>query len=384
MQFNGVIKSKLSGVGTSIFTVMSQLAAEHDAINLAQGFPNFMCSKDLISLVNKYMNKGFNQYAPMPGLMSLREQIAIKTEKLYSARYNPETEITITPGGTLAIYAAIEALVIPGDEVIIIEPCYDSYTPSVRLAGGVAKYARLQFPKFTIDWNDVKKLVSFKTKLILINTPHNPTGTVLTAADMQKLERIVDNTDIIVISDEVYEHIIFDELEHQSVCRFPKLAEHSVIISSFGKTYHTTGWKLGYFLAPENITKEIRKAYQFMAFSANTPIQYAVAEFIKKEDEYLNLSAFYQEKRDYFRKLIKGSRFKLLNCNGSYFQSIGYEKISDMNDVEFAKKLTLENKIATIPTSVFYHNNMDNKMLRLCFAKDNETLEKAADALLNI
>ena len=330
------------------------------------------------------MNKGFNQYAPMPGLLTLREQIAIKTEKLYSAIYNPETEVTITPGGTLAIYAAIEALVTPGDEVIIIEPCYDSYTPSVRLAGGVAKYARLQYPKYTIDWNDVKKLVTFKTRLIIINTPHNPTGTVLSASDMQKLEKIVENTDIIVISDEVYEHIIFDGLDHQSVCRFPKLAEHSVVISSFGKTYHTTGWKLGYFLAPENITREIRKAYQFMAFAANTPMQYALAEFIKRENEYLELGAFYQEKRDLFRKLLKGSKFKLLNCSGSYFQSVSYEKITDMNDVEFAKKLTMENKIASIPTSVFYHNNADNKVLRLCFAKDQDTLEKAAEALMKI
>lgn len=384
MQFNGLIKSKLSGVGTSIFSVMSQLATENQAINLAQGFPNFMCNKELISLVNKFMNKGFNQYAPMPGLLTLREQIAIKTEKLYSAVYHPDTEVTITPGGTLAIYAAIEALVTPGDEVIIIEPCYDSYTPSVRLAGGVAKYARLQYPKYTIDWNDVKKLVTFKTRLIIINTPHNPTGTVLSALDMQKLEKIVENTDIIVISDEVYEHIIFDGIDHQSVCRFPKLAEHSVVISSFGKTYHTTGWKLGYFLAPENITREIRKAYQFMAFAANTPMQYALAEFIKRENEYLELAAFYQEKRDFFRKLLKGSKFKLLNCSGSYFQSVGYEKITDMNDVEFAKKLTIENKIASIPTSVFYHNNADNKVLRLCFAKDQVTLEKAAEALTKI
>lgn len=384
MQFNGLIKSKLSGVGTSIFSVMSQLATENQAINLAQGFPNFICNKELISLVNKFMNKGYNQYAPMPGLLTLREQIAIKTEKLYSAVYNPDTEVTITPGGTLAIYAAIEALVTPGDEVIIIEPCYDSYTPSVRLAGGVAKYARLQYPKYTIDWNDVKKLVSFKTRLIIINTPHNPTGTVLSASDMQKLEKIVENTDIIVISDEVYEHIIFDGLDHQSVCRFPKLAEHSVVISSFGKTYHTTGWKLGYFLAPENITREIRKAYQFMAFAANTPMQYALAEFIKRENEYLELGAFYQEKRDFFRKLLKGSKFKLMSCSGSYFQSVGYEKITDMNDVEFAKKLTIENKIASIPTSVFYHNNADNKVLRLCFAKDQDTLEKAAEALMKI
>ncbi len=384
MQFNGVVKSKLSGVGTSIFAVMSQLANEQKAINLAQGFPNFMCNKDLISLVNKFMNKGFNQYAPMPGLLSLREQIAIKTEKLYSAVYNPETEITITPGGTLAIYAVIEALVMPGDEVIIIEPCYDSYSPSVRLAGGVAKFARLQFPKFTIDWNEVKKLVTFKTKMIIINTPHNPTGTILTASDMLKLEKIVENSDIVVMSDEVYEHIIFDGVEHQSVCRFPKLAERSVVISSFGKTYHTTGWKMGYFLAPENLTREIRKAYQFMAFAANTPIQHALAEYIKNEDEYLNLPAFYQEKRDYFKKLLKGSKFKLLPCSGSYFQCVGYEKISDLSDVEFAKKITLENKVATIPISVFYHNASDNKVLRLCFAKDNETLEKSAEALTQL
>jgi len=384
MQFNGVVKSKLSGVGTSIFAVMSQLANEQKAINLAQGFPNFMCNKDLISLVNKFMNKGFNQYAPMPGLLSLREQIAIKTEKLYSAVYNPETEITITPGGTLAIYAVIEALVMPGDEVIIIEPCYDSYSPSVRLAGGVAKFARLQFPKFTIDWNEVKKLVTFKTKMIIINTPHNPTGTILTASDMLKLEKIVENSDIVVMSDEVYEHIIFDGVKHQSVCRFPKLAERSVVISSFGKTYHTTGWKMGYFLAPENLTREIRKAYQFMAFAANTPIQHALAEYIKNEDEYLNLPAFYQEKRDYFKKLLKGSKFKLLPCSGSYFQCVGYEKISDLSDVEFAKKITLENKVATIPISVFYHNASDNKVLRLCFAKDNETLEKSAEALTQL
>jgi len=384
MQFNGVVKSKLSGVGTSIFAVMSQLANEQKAINLAQGFPNFMCNKDLISLVNKFMNKGFNQYAPMPGLLSLREQIAIKTEKLYSAVYNPETEITITPGGTLAIYAVIEALVMPGDEVIIIEPCYDSYSPSVRLAGGVAKFARLQFPKFTIDWNEVKKFVTFKAKMIIINTPHNPTGTILTASDMLKLEKIVENSDIVVMSDEVYEHIIFDGVEHQSVCRFPKLAERSVVISSFGKTYHTTGWKMGYFLAPENLTREIRKAYQFMAFAANTPIQHALAEYIKNEDEYLNLPAFYQEKRDYFKKLLKGSKFKLLPCSGSYFQCVGYEKISDLSDVEFAKKITLENKVATIPISVFYHNASDNKVLRLCFAKDNETLEKSAEALTQL
>ncbi len=332
MEFNGLIKSKIPGVGTSIFAVMSQLANEHNALNMAQGFPNFMCSKDLVSLVNKYMNKGFNQYAPMPGVMALREQIALKTEKLYSAKYNPDTEITITGGGTLAIYAAIVALVSPGDEVILIEPAYDSYAPSVKLAGGIVKYARLQHPKYTIDWNEVKKLVSFKTRMIVINTPHNPTGTVLTAADMQKLEKIVDKSDILVLSDEVYEHIIFDGVEHQSVCRFPKLAQQSIIISSFGKTYHTTGWKTGYFLAPENITREIRKAYQFMAFAANTPIQYALADYIKKEEEYLNLPAFYQEKRDYFKKLMKGSRLKLLPCGGSYFQCVSYEKISELPD----------------------------------------------------
>lgn len=384
MEFNGLIKSKLPGVGTSIFAVMSQLANEHNALNMAQGFPNFMCSKELVSLVNKYMSKGFNQYAPMPGVMALREQIAIKTEKLYSARYNPETEVTVTGGGTLAIYAAIVALVSPGDEVILIEPAYDSYAPSVKLAGGIVKYARLQHPKFTIDWNEVKKLVSFKTRMIVINTPHNPTGTVLTAADMQKLEKIIDKSDILVLSDEVYEHIIFDGVEHQSVCRFPKLAQQSIIISSFGKTYHTTGWKTGYFLAPENITREIRKAYQFMAFAANTPIQYALADYLKKEEEYLNLPAFYQEKRDYFKKLMKGSRMKLLPCGGSYFQCVSYDKISELPDTEYAIQLTKEHKLASIPISVFYHNNADNKVLRLCFAKDNEALEKAAEVLMKL
>ena len=384
MQFSGNIKSKLPQVGTTIFTVMSALANEHKAINLAQGFPDFACDKELIKHVNNYMLKGYNQYAPMPGLISLREKIAEKTEFLYSAKYNPETEITITPGGTLAIYAAITAMVQEDDEVIIIEPAYDSYAPAIELCGGMVKYARLKHPSYSVDWNEVRKLITFKTRMIIINTPHNPSGMVFSSADMQKLQKLVENSDIVVLSDEVYEHIIFDGQEHQSVCRFPKLAERSFVISSFGKTYHTTGWKTGYCLAPANLMKEFRKVYQFMAFSTNTPIQYALSDYISDRSKYLGLTEFYQEKRDYFKKLLKGSRFKILPCSGSYFQLLGFDKITEEPDSEFAKRLTSEFKVASIPVSAFYHNQADNKVLRFCFAKEKETLEKAAEILVKI
>ncbi len=384
MQFPGSIKSKLPKTGTTIFSVMSALAAEQGAINLAQGFPDFECSPKLVELVNHYMKAGFNQYAPMPGVMKLREKIAQKTQELYSAIYNPETEITITPGGTHALYAAISACIGEGDEVIIIEPCYDSYLPAIQVNGGRAVFAELKYPTYKIDWDEVKKLVTYKTKMIIINTPHNPSGTTLSAQDMQRLEKIVKNSEIIVLSDEVYEHIIFDDVEHQSVARYPKLAERSIIVSSFGKTYHTTGWKMGYVLAPENLTTEFRKVHQFMCFSANTPIQYAIADYLDNKDAYLQLSTFYQEKRDYFQKLVKGSRFKLLPCLGSYFQLLDYSKITKEKDTDYAVRLTKEFKIASIPTSVFYHKNIDNHALRFCFAKQNETLEKAAEKLHKI
>jgi methionine aminotransferase len=384
MQFPGSIKSKLPKTGTTIFSVMSALAAEHGAINLAQGFPDFECSPKLVELVNHYMKAGFNQYAPMPGVMKLREKIAEKTQELYSATYNPDTEITVTPGGTHALYAAISAFIGEGDEVIIIEPCYDSYLPAIQVNGGRAVFAELKYPTYKIDWDEVKKLVNYKTKMIIINTPHNPTGTTLSAQDMQRLEKIVKNSEIIVLSDEVYEHIIFDGVEHQSVARYPKLAERSIIVSSFGKTYHTTGWKMGYVLAPTNLTTEFRKVHQFMCFSANTPVQYAIADFMEDKDAYLQLSNFYQEKRDYFQKLIKGSKFKLMPCLGSYFQLLDYGKITQEKDTDYAVRLTKEFKIASIPTSVFYHKNIDNHVLRFCFAKQNETLEKAAEKLHKI
>jgi methionine transaminase len=378
LEYPGTIKSKLPKTGTTIFSVMSALATQHNAINLAQGFPDFECSPKLIDLVHHYMKKGMNQYAPMPGIMSLREKIAAKTETLYSAQYNPETEITITPGGTHALYAAITAVVREGDEVIVLEPCYDSYVPAIELAGGRPVFFELKFPDYKVDWNELKKLVNYKTKMIIINTPHNPTGTILNAQDLLKLQKIVQNSEIIILSDEVYEHIIFDQLEHQSVARYPKLAERSIIVSSFGKTYHTTGWKMGYVLAPASITAEFRKVHQFMAFSTNTPIQYALADYLDDTNAYLELQGFYQEKRDYFQQLVKGSKFKLMPCLGSYFQLLGFQKITQEKDIDLAKRLTKEHKIASIPVSAFYHKNTDHAVLRFCFAKSNETLEKAA------
>lgn len=362
---------------------MSSLAAEHNAINLAQGFPDFDCSDELKQLVYKAMMDGKNQYAPMPGLMSLRERIAMKTEEMYSATYNPETEITVVPGATLGIYATINALVRENDEVIVIEPAYDSYIPSIELAGGKAIVYEMPYPEYRIDWDQLKKLVSIRTRMIIINSPHNPTGSTFSSEDMKKLEKLIVNTDAIILSDEVYEHIIFDGLEHQSIARFPRLAHRSVIVSSFGKTYHTTGWKLGYLLAPENITVQIRKAYQFMAFAANTPIQHAYSEILQNKDLYMELGAFYQKKRDLFRKGLKGSGLKLLNCNGSYFQSVMFDKIEDghLNDQDLARKLTIDKGIASIPFSSFYKRKTDNKVLRFCFAKSDDTLNRALDIL---
>ncbi|MDI1234634.1 MAG: methionine aminotransferase [bacterium] len=384
MNFEGSLNNKLPQIGPSIFSVMSAMANQHKAINLAQGFPDFDCSPDLKNMVNKAMQNGHNQYAPMPGLMSLREKIAIKTEQAYSAIYHPETEITIMPGATLAIYAAITALVKDNDEVIIIEPAYDCYIPAVELAGGKAIVYELAFPDYKIDWNQLKKLINIKTRLIVINSPHNPTGTILTSEDIRKLEKLIENKDTLILSDEVYEHIIFDGYEHQSVARYPKLANRSIIVSSFGKTYHTTGWKMGYILAPANITVMIRKVYQFMAFAANTPIQHAYAEILDRTELFTELSAFYQAKRDFFRQAIKGSKFKQHICNGSYFQLLGYDKISDLSDMEMAKYLTTEKGLASIPVSAFYKRKTDHKVLRFCFAKSEETLSRAAEILCNL
>lgn len=379
--FPNLVTSKLPTVGTSIFSVMSKLASDCNAINLSQGFPDFSCSTELLKLVNQHMKAGQNQYAPMAGLPRLREAIAQKTQDLYSISYDPETEITVTAGATQAIFTAIAACVKEGDEVIIFEPAYDCYSPAIELNGGKPVYAQLKFPNYSIDWDEVKKLIKQKTRMIIICTPNNPSSNILTAADMQKLEKLTKNTDIIILSDEVYEHIIFDGFEHQSVARFPKLAERSFIVSSFGKTYHTTGWKMGYCLAPKNLMTEFRKAHQYIVFSANTPIQHAFADYLSNKEEYLNLGKFYQQKRDYFLELIKTSRFVPLPVSGSYFQLLKYSNITKEKDTDFAVRLTKENGIASIPVSVFYHKPQDNKVLRFCFAKSNETLEKAAKIL---
>jgi methionine transaminase len=379
--YPNIVQSKLPTVKTSIFAVMSKMAQECGAINLSQGFPGFDCSPDLISLVENHMRSGNNQYAPMPGVMELREEIARKTEALYNAVYDPETEITVTAGATQGLYTAINAFVKEGDEVIIIEPAYDSYAPAVELAGGKPVFFQSVNAGWTINWNEFQKLINPRTRMIIINTPHNPTGSILNASDIQKLEKLTLNTDIIILSDEVYEHIIFDGLEHQSVARFPKLAQRSVIISSFGKTYHTTGWKLGYCLAPSKLMAEFRKVHQFIVFSANTPVQYAYAEFLRRPEFYNGLPQFYQEKRDFFIRLFSGSRFKMVRSSGTYFQLLDYSVISRERDTDFARKLTQENGVASIPVSVFYHKSIDSKTLRFCFAKSNEELERAAEKL---
>ncbi len=378
------ILSKLPGTGTTIFTVMSALANEHKALNMAQGFPDFNCPDELISLVTKYMKKGNNQYAPMPGILPLREKVAVKTAALYSAEYDPNTEVTIVGGATLALFCCISAVVRENDEVIIIEPAYDSYIPAIELNGGKAVSSKLKFPSFQIDWQQVKKLINFKTRAIIINTPHNPCGMAMTAQDMAMLEKLTENTDIVIISDEVYEHIIFDGLDHQSVARYPKLAQRSFIVSSFGKTYHNTGWKMGYVLAPEKLSAEFRKIYQYVAFSTSTPVQYAYADFLDNTEHYLQLPAFYQQKRDLFRSLLKESRFKLMPCSGSYFQLLSYDKISEEGDYDMAVRLTKEKGIASVPISVFYRDRTDNKVLRFCFAKGEDTLKKAAEILCNL
>ncbi len=384
MQFPGELQSRLPKTGTTIFTVMSKLAAEVGATNLSQGFPDYSSSQDLFEKVHHYMKTGFNQYAPMPGFIGLREAIADKIEKLYTTKYNPDTEVTITAGATLAIYTAIAALIREGDEVIVFEPAYDSYTPSIELNGGIPIYIQLKQPDFHIDWSEVRKSVSPRTKMIIINTPHNPTGSVLSAADLQELEKITQNTDIIILSDEVYEHIIFDGHQHQSVCRFPKLAERSLAVFSFGKTFHNTGWKMGYVVGPENLMFEYRKAHQYIVFSCNTPIQMALADFLKEDNNYLSLPNFYQQKRDYFNSLIKNSRFSFVPSSGTYFQLVKYINISQEKDTDFVVRITKENKVASIPISVFYHKEVDNKYIRFCFAKSEEVLTAAAEKLCKI
>lgn len=378
------IQSKLPDVGTTIFTVMSRLANEHRAINLSQGFPNFDCSPRLIQLVNEYMNKGMNQYAPMAGAMPLREQLAQKIYTLYQNSIHPETEITITAGATQAIYCVIAAFIRQGDEVILVDPAYDSYAPSVVLNGGKPVAYELKSPNYNINWTELEQLVSPKTKMIVVNTPHNPTGSILSAKDMRTLQDLVEKYDLLVLSDEVYEHLIYDDVLHESALKYPQLFQRTLATYSFGKTFHSTGWKMGYCVAPEHLMKEFRKVHQFNVFSVNTPVQYAMAEFLKNPDEYLSLPYFYQQKRDFFEQAMSTSRFEPLSCSGTYFQLYDYSAISDESDIDFAKRLTTEYGVAAIPISVFYTSKRDEKVIRLCFAKTEETLEKAAELLVKV
>jgi len=371
-------------VGTNIFTVMSQMALDYKAINLAQGFPDFNCSEELLELVAFYQKKGFNQYAPMAGVPVLREEIARKIEKLYGRKYDENKEITVTAGATQAIYTAITTVVQPGDEVIIIEPAYDSYVPGVKSNGGIPVFVSLNLEDYSYNWDAVQKSITSKTKLMIFNSPHNPTGSLITKEDIRQLEAIVKETNILIISDEVYEHIVFDEEAHLSFAESEELAKRSFVISSFGKTFHTTGWKMGYCAAPENLTSEFRKMHQFVVFSANTPIQYAYADYLKDEKHYLLLSEFYQKKRDLFRNQIKDSKFKLLPCKGTYFQLMDYSAITDMNDTDFAEYLTKEKGIAGIPASPFYSKGSSEKIIRICFAKKDNVLTEAANKLTQV
>jgi methionine transaminase len=375
------IKSRLPDVGTSIFTVMSKMALEYGAINLSQGFPDFQIDEKIIHLVHKYMLEGNNQYAPMPGAPALRNVIADVIRATYGMDVNPETSITITPGATEAIFSAIAAFICAGDEVILFDPAYDSYGPSIRLNGGVPVPVNLKFPEFAIDWDKVKSSITPKTRMIMINTPHNPSGTVLTTNDLRELETLAENHDLLVISDEVYERLIFDQCIHESVLKYPALARRSMAVFSFGKTFHATGWKVGYVVAPEYLTKEIRKAHQFITFSVNTPTQLALAEYMKTSENFTSLGNFYQRKRDFFLEQIKGSSFIPLESKGSYFQLLDYSAISKNGDVEMAEMLTQKHKVASIPVSVFYSDKTDNLILRFCFAKKEETLERAAAIL---
>ena len=376
------IQSKLPNVGTTIFTVMSALAVKHNAINLGQGFPDFPMDEKLTHLVNEAMNKGQNQYVHMCGLPLLRERIAEKVNEAYQSKINPETDITVTPGGTYAIYTAFTTILQPGDEVILFEPAYDSYIPNIEINGAIAVPIALEYPDYKINWEKVREKISPKTKAIIINTPHNPSGSLLTHEDMVQLTEIVSNTNIFIISDEVYEHLIFEGKEHCSVLKYPELFSRSFVCFSFGKIYHCTGWKMGYCIAPESLMKEFRKVHQFNVFTCNAPMQHAIADFMLEKEHYLNLGKFLQNKRDYFANLMKQTPFEPLPSFGSYFQLYSYKNISDESESDFAIKLTQDAGVASIPVSAFYKTPIDNKVLRFCFAKKEATLDAAVERLV--
>ncbi len=378
------INSKLPNVGTTIFTKMSAMANEHGAINLSQGFPGFEADKNLTALVTKYLNEGKNQYAPMPGLLELRVTLCNYLQKTYGSEINPNSEITVTAGATQAIYNTISAIIRPGDEVILFSPAYDCYAPAIEVHGGIPVFVPLDHPDYSINWEAVKKQMNSKTKLILINSPHNPTGSLVTKKDLEQLQEIVSGTEVLILSDEVYEHITFDGANHESVLAYPELKKRSMVVYSFGKSLHVTGWKLGFCVAPEWWMDEFRKMHQYTVFSCNSPMQYAINDYILNHKPFGDTSEFYERKRDLFLASIKESRFKVIPCKGTYFQLLDYSEISDMNDVEFAEKLTKEHGIASIPVSVFYPDLEDNKVLRFCFAKEDDLLIKAGKILCTI
>jgi methionine aminotransferase len=375
------IASKLPDVGISIFAVMTRLANEHGAINLSQGFPDFDCDPALIEAVARAMRDGHNQYAPMPGVLALREAIAEKVRRCYGATFDPHTEIQVTSGATAGLYATLTAFVQPGDEVVLFEPCYDSYVPVIRLSGGTPVFTSLRYPDYRVDWDEVRRAITPRTRAILVNTPHNPTGIAWTADDMRQLAQVVDGTDILLIADEVYEHIIFDGRPHESVLRYPDLRARACVISSFGKTFHTTGWKVGYCLAPGPILTEVQRVHQFMTFTVHTPSQFAFAEFVRRDPLASDLPSFYQQKRDLFLQLIEGSRFKPLACEGTYFQLLDYSAIARHSDREMAMRLITEHGVAAIPCSAFLYKDTGGPVLRFCFAKRDETLHSAGERL---
>lgn len=376
--------SKLPNVGTTIFTVMSALAQKHQAVNLSQGFPDFEPDPVLVEKVAYYLKKGYHQYAHMAGILPLREAIAQKTEHCYGAKLDPETEITLTSGGTEALFSAISAVVRSADEVIVLEPCYDSYIPAIELNGGKVVPISLRFPDFSVDWTEVEAKINSRTRLIIINSPHNPTGSVLRQADLETLGKIIEKyPDLYVLSDEVYEHIIFGQ-RHESVLRYENLRSRSFVVSSFGKTYHVTGWKLGYCVAPPALSKEFRKVHQFLTFSSHTPTQWALADYLQEKERYETLPDFYEQKRNFFRKILEKTPFDLLPCEGTYFQLASFRQISQQSDTAFAEYLVKEIGVAVVPISGFYSQNTDNQVVRFCFAKKQETLEQAGERLARL
>jgi methionine aminotransferase len=381
MQTSIQIESRFPKMGTTIFTVMSRLAAECGAVNLSQGFPDFQAEPALFDAVHRHMLAGRNQYAPMAGMPELRQAIVDKVAALYGGRYDVESEVTVTAGATQAIFTAIAAFVRPGDEVIVFEPVYDSYVPAIETVGGTAVYAQLCFPDYVPDWEQVAQLITAKTRMIIVNSPHNPTGSLFSTVDREKLAKLIAGTNIVVLSDEVYEHILFDGEQHASLCAHPELAARSIVVSSFGKTYHITGWKIGYVVGPAALMAEFRKVHQFNVFTVHTPSQLALAEYMQDADRHLRLAAFYQEKRDVFRQLLAATPFELLPCRGTYFQLARYDRISDLPDREFAEWMTRDVGVAVIPISVFYADGRDDRVVRFCFAKQESTLKAAAERL---